>query len=95
MTAAERIEKRTQIDTNGSRFGRGKRNLRTKSHVYLFKGMFSFSDGSGSEKVSCVRVERSRYVRKRSQIRRFQGFGRVKTTLEPTLRSQFASRLRT
>ena len=46
MTAAERIEKRTQIDTNGSRFGRGKRNSRTKSHVYLFKGMFSFSDGT-------------------------------------------------
>ena len=35
-----------QIDTNGSRFGRGKRNSRTKCHVYLFKGQFSFSDGT-------------------------------------------------
>ena len=38
--------KRDQIDTNGSRFGRGKRNSRTKCHVYLFKGKFSFSDNN-------------------------------------------------
>ena len=49
----------------------------------------------GSEKVLCVRIKRSRYVRKRSQIRRFLGFGRGKTTFELPLRSQFASRLRT
>ena len=43
---ARSVSPRQEVHTNGSRFGRGKRNSRTKSHVYLFKGMFSFSDGS-------------------------------------------------